>query len=97
MIGGLLGADINLDDLVPQVGFLPEILMFCETPSRFLVSVSPENRRVFEKYLDDSRYCRIGRVKAEKELAIRKNGRAVCRVSLDSLFECWNIMNEAAK
>jgi len=72
-IGGKTGAEIDLSQIpVTQEGWEEGRLLFCETPSRFLVSIKPGNKEAFEKTMKGQILGQIGRVTADQKLTIRK-------------------------
>jgi phosphoribosylformylglycinamidine synthase len=84
-MGGNLGANLTLNDTT-----LPwHIQLFSESHSRFVVSVSPQNRSEFERLMGGSAAF-LGTVHSEKNLNIAmKNGFAVTW-SVPELANAWH-------
>ncbi|MCX8163207.1 MAG: AIR synthase-related protein [Candidatus Micrarchaeota archaeon] len=61
-IGGETGAKIDLFPLQNLLDLDSTTLLFSESPSRFVVSINPKNKKEFEKILDGSFYVCIGKV-----------------------------------
>ena len=70
------------------------VRLFAESPSRFLVSVRPENRKAFESALTGQEHTLIGRVTGEIEsnplLTIQYKGEALISSSLSELEKAFN-------
>jgi phosphoribosylformylglycinamidine synthase len=89
MAGGL-GLDVELDK-VPVDGVRREdILLYSESAGRFIVSVAPEDRIVFEQRFKDLPYGCIGRVKEKEKLTVRGlSGKVLFSVGLRQLKTAW--------
>jgi phosphoribosylformylglycinamidine synthase len=92
-LGGDLGADVDLAAVAlsgPGAGE-PEAdrLLFCETPSRFLLSVRPGSRAALEKRLAGCALARLGVVTADRRLRITRGAAPLLEVSLDALCAAW--------
>jgi phosphoribosylformylglycinamidine synthase len=89
MAGGL-GLDVELDK-VPVDGVRREdILLYSESAGRFIVSVAPEDRIVFEQRFKDLPYGCIGRVKEKEKLTVRGlSGKVFFSVGLRQLKTAW--------
>ncbi len=87
---GNLGIEIDLAK-VPSDGKLrDDEILFSESQSRFVVTVSPRNREAFEAALAGSPCARIGRVVPETMLVINGvNGKRIVREDLDKLKSAW--------
>ncbi len=88
-LGGRLGAEVELD-LVPGSGTDGELL-FSETPSRFLASVSPERWDEFSALFAGQAVARIGRV-AEGPVRVTRGGRTVLEAPIEELLDAWNAL-----
>ncbi|MEN6369334.1 MAG: AIR synthase-related protein, partial [Thermotogota bacterium] len=85
-IGGGFGFNVALDELGPSDR--PWVLLFSETPSRFVVTVPEEGRRAFEGILGgDARP--IGRVTGEAHVGISVGGRSCVDASLERFETAW--------
>ncbi len=90
-LGGELGARVSLDavPLGPGMDNDPARLLFCETPSRFVVSVSPGNRRRWERVMQGVRMGLLGEAAAERDIRVELGGRALVSVGLDDVRRAW--------
>ena len=91
-MGGNLGlkADIGL---VPSDGAdRGDIILFSESPGRFIVTVAPDNRKEFERILNGLPFACIGEVTKKRELVVNgSNNRKLVSVSIsiDDLKKAW--------
>ncbi|MDQ1330706.1 MAG: phosphoribosylformylglycinamidine synthase subunit PurSL [Thermodesulfobacteriota bacterium] len=89
-MGGNLGlkADIGL---VPSDGSdRGDIILFSESSGRFIVTVSPGNRKDFEKMLKGLPSACIGEVTEKRELVLNgSNNRTLVSLSVDDLKKAW--------
>lgn len=63
-------------------------VLFCESPSRFVVSITPEKRKDFELFFKGRPCKRIGEVKGGK-VNIGINGVPAVNASLENLKSAW--------
>ncbi len=91
-MGGGFGARISLDNLPVSEGCAPEAarLLFCETPSRFLVSVAPEADRAWRRSMKGTASTPIGEVTSDAALRVLDGGREVAAVSLAEARAAWH-------
>ena len=85
-IGTSLGVDIDLKGLNSQLD--DATLMYAESHSRFIVSVSPENVAAFEAVMKNRAY-KIGVVTQTPSLVIRSGGTTILNVAVSELEESW--------
>lgn len=85
-LGGDYGARLNLD-AVPRDGKLnDDELLFSESNSRFIVTVSPENKNKLEMILKDIPHARAGVVTKKKKLVVKGvNRQKVVSAGIDEL------------
>ena len=97
-IGGDVGAAISLDAIpfAPATGREPERLLFCETPSRFLVSVAPGDRRRWEKAMAGVRIGLLGNATAEPLVTVEAAGRRISSHRLADIRAAWKGREGAA-
>ena len=89
--GGGLGATFRLSD-VPYKGKDPrnDVVLFSESNSRFVVEVTPQNQKKFERLLARVPHARIGQVEQEKDLIVYGlDGRVCINAALADLKEAW--------
>lgn len=87
-LGGRLGANVTLDHL-PGPGGSDAELLFGESPSRFLATVSPRHLDAFQKVLRGQSYAVLGSVVAEPRVTVESRGQTVS-LTLDSIVTAWN-------
>ncbi len=88
---GGFGMDIDLSSAprAKDVGHDYQLL-FSETPSRFVVTVSPKNAKAFEAAMKGTAFAKIGEVWEGKEFAIKGvAGKRVVMATIDRLKEEW--------
>jgi phosphoribosylformylglycinamidine synthase len=89
-IGGRLGAEIKLDTLpADSSDYESSRLLFAETPSRFIVTVSPENKTDFEKALAGTKTAETGIVTGGKTLEIYNDNEICLQCSIDDITAAW--------
>jgi phosphoribosylformylglycinamidine synthase len=64
-------------------------LLFCETPSRFLVSVAPASRARWERAMAGVAFGMLGEVTAEQDIRIESSGHICASISLDEVRAAW--------
>lgn len=69
---GGLGMEINLSKVPKSKEVENDItILFSETPSRFVVTISKNNKEIFEKILDENVVAEIGKINNSNELVIK--------------------------
>jgi phosphoribosylformylglycinamidine synthase len=87
--GGDTGAVIDLSPFPAE--WEAARVLFCETPSRFLVTVSTEKSVEFEALMAGLQVRKIGEVLDDRELWFDRNGRTLFRCPLDEARVWWRI------
>jgi len=82
--GGNLGVNLYLAKNDPGINET----LFAETHSRFLVSISPENRDLFEKIFGDDCYY-LGAVTASDNVIIRWQEQTLINLTIAELLDAW--------
>lgn len=86
---GGLGLEINLDK-VPTDGLNNiDKILYSESASRFLVTVSPENKESFEGIIKDDCFKEIGKVRDGEEFVIFVKGKPEIQENIYKLKESW--------
>lgn len=90
-IGGRRGAVINLDNLLgPDVERMhADRLLFCETPSRFLISAARDNLGQLASHFENLPFTAIGKVTRDTKVSISRRGREVAGLELEEITEAW--------
>jgi phosphoribosylformylglycinamidine synthase len=91
-IGGRLGAHISLDTLPlgAGVGARPERLLFCETPSRFLVSIAPAHERRWRRAMTGTVCERVGDVLPDSRVIVEAAGVEIVSLDLEVIRKAWS-------
>lgn len=89
-LAGRLGADIRLSDIPVHGVDRADSILFSESQGRFVVTVAPENRKVFEKILAGQPFACVGSV-VEKSDVVFEGIAGVQSVSLsiDAIEQAW--------
>lgn len=88
-LGGRLGADVDLAGVCARTGLSPAEVLFSESPSRFLLSVSPDREAEALALLEGSEVQVLGRTTSVGRLAVRAGDRPLFQASLDELLARW--------
>jgi phosphoribosylformylglycinamidine synthase II len=89
--GGRSGADINLDDIPGKNVETQEDtrLLFCESPSRFIVTVPKDKVKEFCTLMQYCPCSLIGEVRAEPILIINRKGKTIISLRLEDIEKAW--------
>ncbi len=94
---GDLGLDLDLSS-VPTLGDLrDDFLLFSESNGRLLVEVTEEHCTAFEALMGGTIFTKVGVVKEEKTLTIRRAGEVLVDLPLGELIAAWKTPLEAAR
>jgi phosphoribosylformylglycinamidine synthase len=90
-LAGGLGAGITLDHLPVAQGAGSEVerLLFCETPSRFLVSVAPREVRRWRRAMSGIPCGFLGKVSADPRVSVRAAGRDLASLAVEEIRLAW--------
>jgi len=88
-LGFGLGAELDLS-LVAATTEREDALLFCESPGRFIVSVSPENADRFDKLMEGTVYRKAGRVRGDKRFLIKRGENIVVNDSIEDVKKDYN-------
>ncbi|MGM0406074.1 MAG: phosphoribosylformylglycinamidine synthase subunit PurL, partial [Thermoplasmatota archaeon] len=81
-IAGDIGVEIKIED-----GMRADMFLFSESPTRWVVEVSPENEEKLQSVLNVP-VLKIGKVKGDS-LKISYNGEKVVELKLDEINDAW--------
>ena len=88
-MAGELGIDFSLDE-VPLVSQLnPYRVLYSESCGRFLVTVSPKNKKAFEQIMAGSPIAPVGKVTEDPFLNITTKGHTILKETIDELKGYW--------
>ena len=86
---GELGIEIDLEK-VPTKSFKNvDKILYSESASRFLVTISPKNKEKFEEIMRDNCFKEIGKVRDSEEFIIFAKGKPVIKENIYKLKESW--------
>ncbi len=88
-IGGRLGASIDLEAVPCFEAMNKTELLYSESASRLLVSVSPEKSALFESLLQGHTVAKIGQVTADKTLSIMSGNSTICAEPVRELAKAF--------
>lgn len=84
-LGGMLGIDVNLENLPGSVAS-DMVMLFSESQGRILVSVAPQNKSKFEALMKGIVFKQIGKVTDSKRIVIKGvKGATVFDESIESI------------
>lgn len=86
---GRFGCTLNLDAVKEAADFETARTLFCETPSRFLVTVAPEKAEEFQKTMAGSAFAEIGTVEDSDDFRITRSGKTVVNLKLSEIETAW--------
>jgi phosphoribosylformylglycinamidine synthase len=89
-IAGGHGLEIDVRDVpLAELDLANSTTLFAESPTRFLVEVTPEHAPALEKVLRQAPHARIGRVLDSPRFRVRSNERVLIDASIDTLCSRW--------
>ncbi len=89
--GGRLGAEVELDRVPGKgTGRMDDYrILFCESPSRFLVSVKNDKKETFNKLFKGLPCAEIGMVTEKTEVTVRRGKENVLSVAVADIERAW--------
>jgi len=87
-MGGMLGAEIDLDAVAAEDGCSALEVWFSETNSRFVATVAREKQAEFEAALAGCVFAKVGEVTSTSSLKVTGRG-AGCDIELDALSKSY--------
>ncbi len=89
-LAGDLGIEIDLDRLpMSGDGMDIERMLFCESPSRFVASVSPSRNEEFKRLMEGIPYAEAGAVNDSGRVVIRMAGVVLIDTGLEQIRKAW--------
>ncbi|OQY60161.1 MAG: phosphoribosylformylglycinamidine synthase [Desulfobacteraceae bacterium 4572_88] len=92
-MAGELGMNIDLGEMPVLEALRKDMLLFSESPGRFIVTVNPANEDKFEKLFRGMPFSCLGRVTREPYLVIKEDyrgkGKALVDLSVKALKQAW--------
>ncbi len=88
-VGGMVGAEINLQG-IPGTADSETALLFSESQGRILVSINPQNKKVFEEMMQGASFKNIGKVLSTNELLVKsKSGKELFMNSVEAIEQSY--------
>ncbi|MBN1472887.1 MAG: phosphoribosylformylglycinamidine synthase subunit PurL [Syntrophaceae bacterium] len=89
-LAGMLGMSINLESVPYKGKKRNDYILFSETASRFIVSIRPEDKNLFEKMMAGNIVNRIGEVKGNSYFEVKGiEGKIIIREEISALKSAW--------
>jgi len=89
-MGGGLGMEIDLSRVLTRGIEQDHVILYSETPGRFIVTIDPRNRLSFEELFDTLPCACIGKVSSETDLVINGlKGKPMIHVPVSELKAAW--------
>ena len=89
-MGGCLGLNVNLKPVVREDAERDDIILFSESPGRFIVTISPSDQADFESHFNGQPCTCIGTVTEDRILRIRGiEDNELLALAVDALKKAW--------
>ena len=89
-LGGRLGADVSIDMIpIKDKNMETSRILFCETPSRFIITIKADDAKKFENIMDDDCVKRIGNTTKNPVLRIARNRNYVIEMPISEINKAW--------
>ncbi len=89
-MGGNLGLNVRLDRIPAEQVQRQDVLLFSESAGRFVVSIDPQNKDVFEAIFEGLPCASIGEVTGDPQLVINaSDGAALVDIPVAKLKAAW--------
>jgi phosphoribosylformylglycinamidine synthase subunit PurSL len=98
-IAGGHGMEIDLRAVpVAEPDLADATRLFAESPTRFIVEVTPQDAPALEKILGRTPHARIGQVLASPRLRVRSEGGVAIDANIETLRSRWQVpLTEVAR
>ena len=88
-IAGRLGLDIDLDQILTDSDLPTLALLFSESNSRFVATISPKDKAKFEKLMADMPCALVGKVTADPNLTLRRGTALVAKIKVADAVKAY--------
>jgi phosphoribosylformylglycinamidine synthase len=88
-IGSGVGSDLDLSLIIRDTE-KEDALLFGESPGRFVVSVKEENIKRFEEIFSGCLFAKVGRVRGDHRVIIRRGDKLLVNEQVEDLKVLWN-------
>ncbi|MBC2694716.1 MAG: phosphoribosylformylglycinamidine synthase, partial [Desulfobacteraceae bacterium] len=89
-MGGYLGMEVDLANVPVDNIDRNDKILFSESAGRFIVSIDPKNREVFEDIFKDLPCACVGKITGRPDFVVKGiDSKVIISVSVDSLKTAW--------
>ena len=88
-IGGGIGAEVDISKVSESSELLDEVLLFSETPGRFLISIDPSNREEVFRVLEGVSWAEIGVVKDSGIMIVKRGENRLIEAGVEELTRIY--------
>ncbi len=89
-MGGNLGMDIHLDEVSGAASLSPTRALYSESAGRFIVTVDPRKKEIFESLFKGTKVTPVGVVTDKSFLSVYDQGqRLILDENIHELKKCW--------
>lgn len=84
-----LGMEVELEKIPREGVGRNDKILYSESPSRFIVTVKPENKEKFETLFSELTFSKIGEIKGKSFVIYGLNGNKIIDLSIDELRKSY--------
>jgi len=88
-MAGLLGMEIDLSKILLDTSIPPSKILFSESGGRFLITVSKENQKTFEKQMDGLPLALIGQITDGTQMIIKDRQETLLNLDIKDMKRAW--------
>jgi len=86
---GGYGLEIDLDKIPTENSREIDKILYSESASRFLVTISPKNKKGFDEIMEGNVFQKIGKVRDDEKLLILAKRKPIIKESISKLKKAW--------
>ena len=87
---GGLGMNIDLAKVPTNMVGRNDTILFSESQSRFVITVSPQNQSQFEEVIEGHTFAAVGHVTGDEEFVVKGlNDKIIIRANIRELKDAW--------
>jgi len=87
---GALGMEIDLKEVPYEGKQRDDYILFSESQSRFVVTIHPDKKDIFERYMNQCTFAQIGFVRDDEKFIVKGiNGDVIINTDINILRESW--------
>ncbi len=88
-IAAMLGMEIDITKIPRSQDMRTDYLLYSETQSRFIVTIDPRNKEIFEKHFQNHIFAEIGKITEQKAFILKKGETKILNESVQKLNESY--------